>query len=308
MEKLKFEGRKSYRNPHNADNRDNFRRPNNSSKIIQRDQRNRDRDDKKIQAPLQNNLVVDEEGEEEEADPEIHCLGGTSSSSRLTQSSYEEALLDRQLNELSKEKRTSGNSNRYNLRLKKKYGEPEILDQPTRKVKYSKDVATSSKEKEAQNPQLVVENPIPEVKEILKPPSSFIFENKIQKIKIPVPFSELVKNEDFKRYLSKMLQPETSSHPTDSANLQYEKPVVILGPLVEDRDDSSPPLYTSLNIHDKVLHNCLMDLVASHNIIPKILMEELGLEVTKTYHDLYSFDSRKVKCLGVIKDLVDSLF
>jgi hypothetical protein len=67
------------------------------------------------------------------------------------------------------------------------------------------------------------------VKEILKPPSSFSFENEIQKIKIPVPFLELVKNEDFKRYLSKMLQPEPSSHPTDSVNLQDEKPIVILG-------------------------------------------------------------------------------
>jgi hypothetical protein len=42
--------------------------------------------------------------------------------------------------------------------------------------------------------------------------------------------------------------------------------------------------------------------------MPKIFMDELGLEVTKTYHDLYSFDSRKVKCLGVIKDLAVSLF
>jgi hypothetical protein len=78
--------------------------------------------------------------------------------------------------------------------------------------------------------------------------------------------------------------------------------------MVEDRDDSSPPFYTSLNIHDKVLHNCLMDSGASHNLMPKIVMEELGLEVTKTYHDLYSFDSRRVQCLGVIKDLVVSLF
>ena len=37
-------------------------------------------------------------------------------------------------------------------------------------------------------------------------------------------------------------------------------------------------------------------------------MEELGLEVTKAYHNLYSFDSRRVQCLGVIKDLVVSLF
>ena len=78
--------------------------------------------------------------------------------------------------------------------------------------------------------------------------------------------------------------------------------------MVEYRDDSSPPFYTSLNIHDKVLHNCLMDSGASHNFMPKIVMEELGLGMTKTYHDLYSFDSRRVQCLGVIKDLAVSLF
>jgi hypothetical protein len=123
-----------------------------------------------------------------------------------------------------------------------------------------------------------------------------------------VPLSELIKHEDFKRCLSKVWQPKPSSHPTDSVKLQGEKPTVILGPLVEDRDDSSPPFYTSLNIHDKVLHNFLMDSGASQNLMPKIVMDELGLVVTKTYHDLYSFDSRKVKFLGVIKDFVVSLF
>jgi hypothetical protein len=83
---------------------------------------------------------------------------------------------------------------------------------------------------------------------------------------------------------------------------------VILGPLIEYKDDSSPPFYTSLNIHDKVLHNCLMDLGASHNLMKKYVMDELGLEITNTYHDLYSFDSRKFKCLGVIKDMEVTLF
>ena len=78
--------------------------------------------------------------------------------------------------------------------------------------------------------------------------------------------------------------------------------------MVEDRDDSSPPFYTSLNIHDKVLHKFLMDSGDSHNLMPKTVMEELGLEVTRAYHDLYSFDSRKVQCLGVIKYLVVTLF
>jgi hypothetical protein len=78
--------------------------------------------------------------------------------------------------------------------------------------------------------------------------------------------------------------------------------------LVEDRDDSSPPFYTSLNIHDKILHNFLMDSGASNNLMPKTIMDELGLEITKTYNDLYSFESRKVKCLGVIKDPVVTIF
>jgi hypothetical protein len=71
--------------------------------------------------------------------------------------------------------------------------------------------------------------------------------------------------------------------------------------MVEDRDDSSPPFYTSLNIHDKVLHNCLMDSGASHNLMPKTVMEELGLEVTKAYHDLYSLTLGGCSVLGLSK-------
>jgi hypothetical protein len=123
-----------------------------------------------------------------------------------------------------------------------------------------------------------------------------------------VPLTELIKHGEFKKCFSDLLKSEASGPSTDFINLQDEKPAVVLGPMVEDRDDSSPPFYTSLNIHDKVLHNCLMDSGASHNLMPKAVMEELGLEVTRAYHDLYSFDSRRVQCLGVIKDLVVSLF
>jgi hypothetical protein len=123
-----------------------------------------------------------------------------------------------------------------------------------------------------------------------------------------VPLTELIKHGEFKKRFSDLLKSEASCPSTDFINLQDERPAVVLGPMVEDRDDSSPPFYTSLNIHDKVLHNCLMDSGASHNLMPKAVMEELGLEVTRAYHDLYSFDSRRVQCLGVIKDLVVSLF
>ena len=68
-----------------------------------------------------------------------------------------------------------------------------------------------------------------------------------------------------------------------------------------------PPFYISLNIHDKILHNAMHDSRTSHNLMPKVFMERLGLEITHPYKDLYSFDSSRVKCLGLIKDLCVNL-
>ena len=49
----------------------------------------------------------------------------------------------------------------------------------------------------------------------------------------------------------------------------------------------------------------MFDIGASHNLMP--IMDSLGLHVTRQYKYLYSFDSRRVKCLGLIKYLVISL-
>ena len=93
----------------------------------------------------------------------------------------------------------------------------------------------------------------------------------------------------------------------DYVNLQGDKPAVVLSPMIKPANNNSPYFYFSLTIHDKILHNCLLDTGASHNLMPKSIMEELGLDITTSYHDLFSFDSRKVKCLGLIKDLAITL-
>ena len=51
----------------------------------------------------------------------------------------------------------------------------------------------------------------------------------------------------------------------------------------------------------------MLDSGASHNLMPKLIMDHLGLQITRPYKDLFSFDSRKVKCLGLIKELVVTL-
>ena len=89
----------------------------------------------------------------------------------------------------------------------------------------------------------------------------------------------------------------------DTVNLQEDKPVVVFGPHVKEVDPSIPPFYISLLVHDFLLHNCMFDLEDSHNLMDLSVMKQLNLQVTKPYRDLYSFDSNKVKCLGIIKDL-----
>ena len=83
--------------------------------------------------------------------------------------------------------------------------------------------------------------------------------------------------------------------------------MVTFGPHVEEVDSSVPPFYISLLLHDFILHNCMLDSGASHHLMPLSVMKELNLQITKPYRDLYSFDSKRVKCVGLIKDMVVSL-
>lgn len=95
----------------------------------------------------------------------------------------------------------------------------------------------------------------------------------------------------------------------DDVNVLDNTPELLFGPEVNGKSTHGPvpPFYVSLHIHDKVFHNAMFDSGASHNLMPKAVMEKLNLDVTRPYKDLYSFDSSQVKCLGLIKDLCVSL-
>jgi len=81
-----------------------------------------------------------------------------------------------------------------------------------------------------------------------------------------------------------------------------------LGPRLEDeQNEEVPPFYVSLSIHDMTLHNAMLDSRASHNIMPKLIMEIMGLEITRPYKYLFSFNSKRVQCIGLIKDVVVGL-
>jgi hypothetical protein len=47
----------------------------------------------------------------------------------------------------------------------------------------------------------------------------------------------------------------------------------------------------------------MIDSRASHNLMQNVIMDKLELDITRPYKDIYSFDSKKVKCIGMIKCL-----
>jgi ribonuclease HI len=287
-------------------------------------------------------MMDEDEGDYQEyGEDNIHCVGEETGKSYLTQHDYEEALMTEQTEENSADDGifTMEYKNRYNLRSKSdtaQHNAPASLEKSTTPVKKKDQTSENqqtdpSKEKASTPPKKIVapikqqipESQAPVEHKIIhkdslnevkvsdkvsdKVPYSFNFEAKIHKIKIPIPLVELMKNEMFKKDILKTLDPKSISPSTNSLNIYDENPTITLDQMIEDRDESCPPFYISLNIHEKTLRNCLLDSVASHNLMPKAVMDELGLEITKSYHDLFSFDSQKVKCIGMIKELAVTL-
>ena len=122
---------------------------------------------------------------------------------------------------------------------------------------------------------------------IVKIQLPFSLEQGIARIKIFVPLTELATQNVYRSQILKAFNIEENN---DIANLNDDQPELILGPKIEGRyqEGPVPHFYVSLNVHDKILHNAMH---ASHNLMSKAVMDSLGLEITRPYKDLYSFDS-----------------
>ena len=112
--------------------------------------------------------------------------------------------------------------------------------------------------------------------------TSFILEAGISKIKIFFTLTELLKNFKYHSKFSIVLNPPGEmSAISYYLNLQDDGPNILFAPHVDEpSDEEDPPFYISLNIHNAILHNAMLDSGASHNPMPRRIMDELGLEVT----------------------------
>lgn len=65
--------------------------------------------------------------------------------------------------------------------------------------------------------------------------------------------------------------------------------------------------FLTLDIDDRLLHNCMLDSRASTNVMTKKVMDQLNLRISRPYHNICSMDSKKIEVLSVVKDLQISL-
>jgi hypothetical protein len=98
----------------------------------------------------------------------------------------------------------------------------------------------------------------PKVKEADKKPIPFSIEHELSKVNIHESLTELLKNDPFNNSIMKVLKPPDVSMTSDVITLQDENPAITVGPHIKDWSDASPPFYISLNVHGKILQNCLM--------------------------------------------------
>ena len=102
--------------------------------------------------------------------------------------------------------------------------------------------------------------------------TAFSLENEIAKLKVSIPLIELIKNNNYKHQVSKILHIDPLF---DMVNVEDDHPELIFGPALEGQSEDSevPPFYISLRLHEYVLHNAMFDSGASHNLMPKAIME-----------------------------------
>jgi hypothetical protein len=308
--------------------------------IRQREQREqRDQGDQQTRPPFQNNYV--DEDFDQMFEDQMHCCDDKNPCVFLTKREHDRYMrknddfmletddawigeTDDALSWETKEFR-KGYQNaimqfqkKYNLRSKEASTEPQqtnpirkpLVDTPStsrpRPDNMTKDAMEKAKSKEEAPKKTLEASREAGGKEVEKVCPPFNFEHEMDKIKISVPFNELIRKGEYREKIIKMLK---MGGTPDTLNVQDDHPAILFGLRVEETSDTEdvPPFYVSLKVHDMTLHNAMLDSGVSHNLMPKVIMDELGLDITRPYKDLFSFDSRKVKCLGLIKDLVVSL-
>ena len=89
--------------------------------------------------------------------------------------------------------------------------------------------------------------------------SGFNLQIELSKLKISIPFNELLRNNEYRNTITKMVKGQGELQ-SDILELNDDNPTISFGSKVENLENEEvPPFYLSLNVHDMVVHNAMLD-------------------------------------------------
>lgn len=172
--------------------------------------------------------------------------------------------------------------------IQKRKEVPASKNEPPVVPKKGKEIADPTTSKSPPANERVNQPMVPKDKAKRKyaPAKEVEMENEISKLKVSIPLIELMRNNDYRGHVSRVLNFDLMF---DMVSVEDDQLELIFGPTLngESPDSDVPPFYISLRLHESVLHNAMFDSGASHNLMSKAIMEKLGLDITKRYHDLF---------------------
>jgi hypothetical protein len=68
-------------------------------------------------------------------------------------------------------------------------------------------------------------------------------------------------------------------------------------------NEKNRPFFLSLLVNDFILHNCMLDLGTTSNVMTRKVMEQLNFRISRPYHNICAMDSRTIEVHGLIKGL-----
>jgi hypothetical protein len=83
----------------------------------------------------------------------------------------------------------------------------------------------------------------------------------------------------------------------------FEKPPILLQASHFEETEEQALFFVSLEINDLCLHNCMIESKTSVNMMSLKVVNQLGLEITGPYKDVYGFESKGIEVCGLIEGL-----
>lgn len=123
----------------------------------------------------------------------------------------------------------------------------------------------------------------------------------LSKLKIVVPLSLLIEFPSIKAQLQELKSPKVREE------MSRDPPAILNSRLIGRKGGSHAPFYVLMIVGNKFLHNALVDLGASTNVMPYSMMQSLNLQITRPYGNVCGLDSQRVQVMGADAELMPPL-